>query len=301
MSSNFEQEAEKYVLEAERRLSQRSFLRFIFGSKIDAAINCYTTAGILYKKAEKWVESGGAFRRSAKLNVDIGQREKAAILYANAANSFKQCSPEVAEDCYLRSAMIYTDLDRFIMAANLHKAIAEMYENFDVVPREKVIEHYYIAAVDYSTDDSRAMADNCWAKLAAHRALLGEHHIAAGIYEQNGFSCNESKSSARRDMAKEYLFRAGLCYLCVNKINTQDIIDSYEGNFPGFQDSREGKFLSTIVSCVREKNSGAFEEAMEQYDNSSRLEPWHRCVLQVIKEKIDSDVNLSRRVVIFDN
>lgn len=290
MSSNIEQEAEKCMLEAEKKLSQKSFLKFIFGSKIDAAINCYTRAGILYKKAEKWIESGAAFRRSAKLNVDIGQYDKAAVLYANAANCFKHCCPEVAEDCYLRSAKIYTDLDQLIMVANLHKAIAGMYENFDVVPREKVAENYCTAAINYLVEDYYAMADSCHAKLAENRALLGQYKMAAVIYEQNGFSCNES--NLRKDMAKEYLFRAGLCYLCSDKIDPQSIINRYERVCPTFQDSKEAKFLSTTISCLEEKNSAAFVEAVEEYEKTSRLEPWHRFVLQAIKEKLNSHVEL---------
>lgn len=43
--------------------------------------------------------------------------------------------------------------------------------------------------------------------------------------------------------AKEYMFRAALCHLCVDILNAQHALDKYCGLYPAFADTRECKLV----------------------------------------------------------
>lgn len=51
------------------------------------------------------------------------------------------------------------------------------------------------------------------------------------------------ESSLLKYSAKEYMFRAALCHLCVDLTNSKIAVEKYEEMYPAFQDSRECKLL----------------------------------------------------------
>lgn len=48
--------------------------------------------------------------------------------------------------------------------------------------------------------------------------------------------------------AKEYMFRAALCHLCVDILNAQHALDKYSALYPAFGDTRECKLVRVSTS-----------------------------------------------------
>ena len=83
-------------------------------------------------------------------------------------------------------------------------------------PQEAV--KYYLSAADrFSIDDSVAIAQGCSIKAATIHADIGNYEEAAVLFEKNAEdSCSDQ---LRKYSVKDYLFRAGLCRLCLDVFN----------------------------------------------------------------------------------
>lgn len=102
---------------------------------------------------------------------------------------------------------------RFHMAARHEKEVAEIYEQQLDQPEDAI--KYYLSAADrFSLDDSTAIAQGCSIQAASLAAKIGKYEQAAKLFEENAESC--VTDSLRRYSVKDYLFRAGLCRLCLD-------------------------------------------------------------------------------------
>ncbi|VDK24998.1 unnamed protein product [Anisakis simplex] len=96
----------------------------------------------MFKISKLWKEAGDAFVRSAELHAASGDgRHDTASNYAEAANCYRKVNPQVAVDCLMKTAEIYTDMGRFNMAAKNHCTIAELYES-ECPDTAQCIAHY---------------------------------------------------------------------------------------------------------------------------------------------------------------
>ncbi len=146
MTDPNEQKAQQKLLEAEKRSKGAGgFLGSLFGGGgRDDAADLYIQAANLFKIAKKWTEAGRAFVKAAELYLARGDaKHDAAQQYAEAANCYRKVNPQLAVDCLVKSAEIYTDMGRFTMAAKHHTTIAELYET-DCPDLEQAISHYQV-------------------------------------------------------------------------------------------------------------------------------------------------------------
>lgn len=184
---------------------------------------------------------------------------------------------------------IYTDMGRFTMAAKHHQTIAEMYET-DTVDLEKAVTHYEQAADYFRGEESNSSANKCLLKVAQYAAQLENYEKAIQIYQEVASSALES--SLLKYSAKEYLFRAALCHLCVDVLNAQHALERYIQMYPAFQDSREYKFIKTLVEHIEEQNVDAYTDAVKDYDSISRLDQWYTTILLRIKKQLNESPDL---------
>lgn len=175
------------------------------------------------------------------------------------------------------------------MAAKHHQTIAELYEA-DSLDLEKAVQHYEQAADYFKGEESNSSANKCLLKVAQYAAQLENYQKAIQIYEQVASSSLES--SLLKYSAKEYLFRAALCHLCVDLLNAQHALERYMQMYPAFQDAREYKLLQTVMEQVEEQNVEAFTEAIKDYDSISRLDQWYTMILLRIKKQINDNPDL---------
>ncbi|CAG9855465.1 unnamed protein product [Phyllotreta striolata] len=290
MSSNA-QKAQQLIAEAEKKVSSRGFFGSLFGgsSRIEDAVECYQRAANLFKMAKNWDAAGKAFCEAANLHSRSGARHDAATNFVDAANCYKKADISEAVNCLLKAIEIYTDMGKFTMAAKYHQNIAEMYET-DPVDLERAVQHYEQAADYFRGEESNSSANKCLLKVAQYAAQLENYEKAIQIYQEVAFSALES--SLLKYSAKEYLFRAALCHLCVDILNAQHAVESYIQRYPAFQDSREYKLLKTLMEHIEEQNVDGYTDAVNDYDSISRLDPWYTTILLRIKKQLNESPDL---------
>ncbi|KPJ03468.1 PREDICTED: soluble NSF attachment protein [Papilio xuthus] len=287
-----EQKAMQLMAEAEKKLSSsKSFLGSLFGgsSKVEEAVDCYLRAANLFKMAKKWSQAGQAFCNAAQLHLKAGVRHDAATNFVDASNCYKKCDPNEAVSCLLKAIEIYTDMGRFTVAAKHHQNIAELYET-EVVDVSRAMQHYEQAADYFRGEESTSSANKCMLKLAQYAAQLEHYDKAIQIYEQIAKSSLDN--SLLKYSAKEYMFRAALCHLCVDLLNAQHALDKYCSLYPAFADTRECKLVKELIEHLEDQNVDAFTEAVKTYDSISRLDQWYTSMLVRIKKQINDNPDL---------
>ncbi|CAH1635921.1 unnamed protein product [Spodoptera littoralis] len=287
-----EQKAIQLMAEAEKKLSSsKTFFGSLFGgsSKVEEAVDCYLRAANLFKMAKKWAQAGQAFCAAANLHLKAGVRHDAATNYVDASNCYKKCDPNEAVSCLLKAIEIYTDMGRFTVAAKQHQNIAELYET-ECVDLSRAMQHYEQAADYFRGEESTSSANKCMLKLAQYAAQLEHYDKAIQIYEQIAKSSLDN--SLLKYSAKEYMFRAALCHLCVDILNAQHAVEKYCGLYPAFADTRECKLIKELIEHLEEQNVDAFTEAVKNYDSISRLDQWYTTMLVRIKKQINDNPDL---------
>ena len=243
----------------------------------------------MFKMAKKWSEAGRAFCEAADLHWKAGNKHDAATGYCDAGTCFKKTDPNEAVNCISKAIEIYTDMGRFNIAAKHHMTVAEIYET-ELVDIEKAITHYEQAADYYKGEESNTSANRCLLTVARYAAQLEKYQKAIDIYEEVGAVSVESP--LLKYSAKEHFFRAALCHMCVDLLNSQIAIKKYEEMFPAFADSREAKLLKTLHDKLEESDVDGFSEAVAEYDSISRLDPWFTNILLRIKKTINAEPDL---------
>lgn len=194
-----------------------------------------------------------------------------------------------AVNSLLRAIEIYTDMGRFTMAAKHHQSIAEMYEA-NSLNLDRAVQHYEQAADYFRGEESNSSASKCLLKVAQYAAQLENYEKAIQIYQQVATSSLES--SLLKYCAKDYLFRAALCHLCVDVLNAQHALERYIQQYPAFQDSREYKLVQTLIEHIEEQNVDGFTDAVKDYDSISRLDQWFTMILLRIKKTLNENPDL---------
>ncbi|XP_041982882.1 alpha-soluble NSF attachment protein [Aricia agestis] len=287
-----EQKAMQLMAEAEKKLSSsKSFLGSLFGgsSKVEEAVDCYLRAANLFKMAKKWAQAGQAFCHVAQLHLKAGTQHDAATNFVDASTCYKKCDPNEAVSCLLKAIEIYTNMGRFTVAAKHHQNIAELYET-ELADAARAMQHYEQAADYFRGEESISAANKCLLKLAQYAATAEHYDKAIQIYEQIAKSSLDN--SLLKYSAKEYMFRAALCHLCVDILNAQHAVERYCGMYPAFADTRECKLVKELIEHLEEQNVDGFTEAVKTYDSISRLDQWYTTMLVRIKKQINDNPEL---------
>jgi len=284
-----EQKAMQLMAEAEKKLnSSKGFFGSMFGgsSKVDEGLELYLQAANKFKMAKKWGAAGHAFTEIASLHFKSGNRLDAATNYVEAGNCYKKTDPNEAINSILKAIEIYTDMGKFTMAAKHHQSIADIYET-EVADMEKAIQHYEQASDYFKGEENNSSANKCLLKVAMFAAQMEKYDKAIQIYEQVASSSLES--SLLKYSAKEYMFRAALCHLCVDHEDAGIALTKYEEMYPAFQDSRECKLIKALMTHLEEQNVDAFTDTVKEYDSISRLDQWYTTMLLRIKKSINAE------------
>ncbi|KAH9420299.1 hypothetical protein DERP_011215 [Dermatophagoides pteronyssinus] len=286
------QKGVQFLEEAQKKLkNSQGFLSSFFGggSRIDEAIDLYVRAANSFKMAKKWGEAGNAFIEAAQLHLKQNNKHDAGTLFVDAANCFKKVDPNQSIRCLEKTIELYQDMGRFTTAAKHHISIAEIYES-ELVDFDKTVLHYQTAADYYQGEESKVSANRCLLKVAQYSALKGDFQKSAEIYEQVAGTCIESP--LLKYSAKEHYFRATLCHMCVDVLNAENALKKYQDCFPHFIESRECKFLQTLINKLEENDSEGFTQAIQDYDSISPLDSWYTNLLLRIKQNIENEPDL---------
>nr|QQY02503.1 alpha-soluble NSF attachment protein [Cryptocotyle lingua] len=291
MNEAKEAEAREYIEQAKKK-TKGGFFSFMSGrrrrsgDKIQEMVSLYEKAANCYKMAHNWTEAGNAFLEAARLCLQDKVKHEAATHYVNAATAFKKVDPQRAVECMNQAIEIYTEMGRFSMAAKHHMTIAEIYETV-LVDLEQAVRHYEQAADYYKGEESNSSAMKCQLMVAQLCATLGQYSKAADIFEEVGKASMENK--LLKYGAKEHLFKSSICHFCVDLINGQKALKTFEESFPMFADSRECTLMKKVADALEQENPEAFTVAVQEYDNITRLDPWVTSLLLKLKKTLGGD------------
>ncbi|RZC40391.1 SNAP domain containing protein [Asbolus verrucosus] len=290
--THVEEQARQLITEAEKKLSPKGFFQSIFGyykNRTEDAIECYHRAGNLFKLAKNWLQAGSAFKIAGDLNLEQNNRTEAADNYVLASKCLEKYDVNGAINFLLSAIQIYTDLGRFTMAAKLHNNIADIYEqNLEL---DKAVQHFEQAADYFKVEECYTSAKRCLLKVAQYvSSEFQDYSKAINIYQEIAFY--DLKSPILQYGAKESLFKAVLCHLCIDILNAKHALDSYVRKYPAFKIAREFEFLKNIIEHVEDSDEEAFIKTIKEYDDFSRLDTWHTKILLKIKRQMKDQPDL---------
>ncbi|KAF1762572.1 hypothetical protein GCK72_010834 [Caenorhabditis remanei] len=279
--ADIEARARQLMAEGRRKV-QGNF--FSFGGDGEVP-DLFIQAGDLFKEARNWKEAGEAFLEAAEFYAGQGDsKHDCTTQYAEAANCFRTILPERAVQCLEKTSEINTDMGRIIMAAENQVSIAELYET-EFPDKELCKKHYQQAADYYEAEKQGIRASKCLVKVAMYLAELEKYAQASKEFEK--IASNVSDHSTLKYAANEYLFRALLCHLYIDPINTQHVVQKYEMASPSFSDSRECKFVKELLAAIEEKNEETYTESVANFDRISRPDNWSTDMLLKVKRTIE--------------
>ncbi|CAL8098963.1 unnamed protein product [Calicophoron daubneyi] len=281
-----EKKAKEYIAQAQKK-NKGGLFSFMGGSdRIQEMIGLYEKAANCYKMAHNWTEAGNAFLECARLSLQEKSKHDAANHYVNASTAFKKDDPQRAIKCLTQAVEIYTEMGRFTIAAKHHMTIAEIYETI-LVDIEQAVRHYEQAADYYKGEESSSSAMKCQLMVAQLSAKLGQYEKAGNLFEEAGKTSMDNK--LLKYGAKDHLFKAVICYFCVDIINGQKALKNFEESYPMFADSRECGLMKKISAAMEEENLEAFTSAVQEYDSITRLDPWITSLLLKLKKTLGGE------------
>lgn len=267
------------------------FFTKMFGgssSRLDDAAQLYQRAGNQFKAAKQWELAGTSFRNAARLlsSDGLNLRHDAAQALVDAGMSFRKSNTEAALDAYKEAVDILVDMGRFSMAAKHLAACGDILA--EVREFKRSVDNYQRAAEYYRSEESHTTADKHSLKAADILAQeLNQFKQAQEIYEMIGNRCADS--NLLKYSAKEHFFKAILCHLNIDVINAQQALERYPNILPSFQDSREFKLCQQLVKAMDEGKVDDFTQAIQEYDQISRLNDYTTSLLLRAKKTIDGE------------
>jgi len=283
MSDSNAQKAADLMVQAERK---KTSFGWFSNTKYDDAAELYKRAANSYKMSKLWDQAANAYNQAADCYLQIQASHEIYNCYTEAASCYKKTNPEAAIKCLLKAIDYLTDDGRFSMAAKYHKEIAELYEADGSFPQAS--QHYQTSGELYETENSVSHANACFLKVAHIAATLEDYQTAIKFFEET--AAKSLNSNLLKWSAKEYLFKAGLCRLCIgDHVSIRKGLDNYRDMDPNFVTQRECKFLENLYNDLVENDLTKFDNDVAEFESISKSDAWKTTLLGRIKNLIKED------------
>ncbi|CRH00579.1 SNAP protein (soluble N-ethylmaleimide-sensitive factor attachment protein), putative [Plasmodium relictum] len=286
-----ENEAKELEKKAEQLKKKGFFASFFGNDNIDEIINCYNMAANKYKLSHKWKEACNCILKNANLHKKNNETSYCANAYLEAGNIAKKYDKIEAIKYIEEAVNLYAALGRFSNCGKCEKNVAEIYEDLcDYVNASK---YYKKAAYYFEMDEySKSVYTQCIVKYAELNSQYNhEYEEAISIFEKEAEKA--LKSTLLQYGARDYYIKAGILHIVIGDlVNAKISIDKYCMSDPRFLNSREKKFLDSIIEAVTEQNVEYFEETVHEYDRITKLDNWKVHFLYNIKSKLNLDPNV---------
>ena len=262
----------------------------IFGRRENQgqAVDLFDKAGNLFKLNKDWENAKKAYVRAAQVSQILGQGFETSNFYCSAAKMCKNYSTKEAITYFNESVKIDLENNRLSQVARSYQEIAELeVKNGDL---KTAINAYQKTADYYLASDSKSKSNQMSLNVAHYSAEIGDFKKAYEIYDQQVQSALESQMAIYS--AKEYIFKATLCYFLMiiydsNDIsNVQNLVDRYVNLCSKFEGSAEHILLQSCVDSYIENEVDKFTDALFRYDHVHKLDNWTGNLFLKIKEKL---------------
>jgi alpha-soluble NSF attachment protein len=251
------------------------------------------------KCSGRWRGAGDSFCRAATYQLALSLKTDAAISYVNASECFSKEyeHKDQALSTLKRAINLYTELDDFNMVAKYSQNIAELYETyFDYNNAlrffEKSVNNYArccVGRVDiFASDMFKAVLR------VAHIAAIIEDYPKSITYFDKYLQCVRVSDSPKSEdySVNECYLKLGTCYIANRKLNSAKKIFEYCYVLQiNFNQTRAGKLLKAIIQYVENDDWECFANAINEYENTSKLDKWMLTILLRIKH-MDRSISL---------
>lgn len=273
------------VHQAEQALKKWSF--FGGSDKYEDAAEKFQRAGNAYKAGKAWGQAASAFKKAAEnFQKAKGDTEVTTCLVEAARAYVKAGDSKTATEVLETEALPrMVDAGRLTQAAKLHEEVAKMFD--DEGQFAEAIEHYEKAADLFSSDNSNSAAGKCKSRVAHLAAQLDppDFEKAAEVFEAVG--AESLSSNLLKFGAKGYFQQAVMCLLARGDIVTAEAaLNKFKDMDYTFGGSRECKLMEDVCAAFKDGSTDAFTDAVYNYDQISKLDPWKTSVLLKIKSAI---------------
>ncbi|KAJ8656448.1 hypothetical protein O0I10_007771 [Lichtheimia ornata] len=286
MVAGTEQQARELVSQAQKKLNSWTF--FGPSNKFEDAAELYEKAANMYKLSQQWSQAGDAFIEAAKLYQKAGSAKfDGSRAYESAAKCYKRFDPSAAVRALKEAIVLDQESGGFRQAARHYQEAGELYESELNDPRG-AYDAYGQAAELFSADESPAMANKCYLKVAQIAADLEMYEEAIEKFERVAASAVDDP--LLKWSVKDYFLKAGLCHLCSeDMVRAQQALNSYCGMDMSFEQTREYQLLKGVLGCIDSGDVEQFTQVVYDYDKLTRLDPWKTAVLLKIKKSIEQE------------
>ena len=285
---DYQGRAQNHIQAAEKALGRNALSNFLSGgSKLDEAIEEYEKAVNLLRMAKNHDLAGQIYIKLAECHLANSDNYCADNNYVLAASTSKKTDSQKYAELTQEAIRLYSEAGRFIMAAKQSASLAEFYESNE--DSQLAITEYQNAADFYSSEGSDAQTNKYKVKIAELSALTGDYSRAVDIYEEIIFAAVNDK--ILRYQVKQYCILATLCPLCSDDVVlSKRAFTRYCDIDVTLAESREGIFLSNLITTVENMDVDGFTKIVAKYDDISRLDQLKTKLLLKVKKGIQSQV-----------
>ncbi|CAG8498240.1 10147_t:CDS:2 [Paraglomus brasilianum] len=283
-----EHEAQALVAKADKKAAS---LGWFGGNKFEEASELYNKAANTFKLGKRWKEAGDAFMKSAQMQIQLNERDEAAMTYIAASKCYKKGCPEESIMALKSAIEILTDRGRFQSAAGHQKEIAQIYES-ELIDLDRAIQAYELAADWYAAEEATALANNCLVKVAHFAATLEQYDKAIEKFEQVATASIDNQLT--KWSVRDYFLKAGLCHIANGDvIGAQRALNRYIEMDYSFSQEMQCTFLKDILTAVESQDPDFLTQKVKEYDARKHLDNWMTTILLRIKNSLSAEPQLT--------
>ncbi len=273
-----------------------SLLSKMFGQSeagLEAASELFKRAATAFKLEKNYSKAAESYLKAVE--VLIAQN---AVSY-DVNNSYIE-----AARCHIKAGSIIEGIDimeykampsiidegSLIKAAKLYTEMA----NICLDNKEKAIKYFEEAAKYYQMENATTTYIASLAQVAILSCQLDNPNYTRSIEIFASIGKEAADNQNLKYQATEYFFNCII--VCIAKddiVLATNYLDEFANICYPFTNSREYKLLQDIICAYPDNNVTAFTDAVFNYDQISRLNPWRTSILLTIKNNMNaSDVNI---------
>lgn len=284
------QDPRALLQKADKQLSSASGGFSFFGGrdeKYQDAADLYIQAANAFRMNQQHAEAGQAFEKAASIQTsNLKEPDDAANTLVDAFKAYRKVDPKAAVRCLDVAVNQYCAKGNFRRAAGHKEALGEVYEQ-DLGDAKAALQSYETAAQWYEGDNSTALANKLWLKVADTAALEGDYYKAIESYER--VASASVNNNLMRYSVKDYFLKAGICHLATGDVvASHRALDKYAEMDPTFQGQREYTLLTQLLAAIEKSDQEEFTDQLYQYDQVSKLDRWKTTMLVKVKNAIEA-------------
>jgi len=289
--SSRESKGEEYMQEGQGVLKRFCFFGIGADQKHEDAADCYEKAAAQFKAAKNPKRAAEAYIEAARNLEKVKNELQATSNWKNAATQLALSGDiEEAVKCFTKAIDHYLASDRFNSAAKLQSEIGKMYE--DKKMYDKAVTCYTEAVGSFESENNNVQARKVKLQVADILAKKGEYRKAIDLYE--AISKDYVDDQLLRWSVKGYLLKASLCQLVLGA--QKDDMSEATKAFAKYEDwseifcgTRENKLVQDLKKAYEDMNTEAFQDAIFEFDNISKLDEFKTSLLHVVLQELKKE------------